>query len=174
MRARKDGGVVQDTRPARPGAAAPLYDRDFALWIGEQVRLLEAGEWAALDVPNLVEELQGLTKRDERALGSQLQRVMLHLLKRRHQPERASRSWADSIRHGRNEIEDILDQSPSLRRRLPDLMRKHYPRAVADAASQTGLPDKTFPDESPFSLAEILGEHPDEGDEAGGAPSAAA
>ena len=50
-----------------------------------------------LDVPNLIEELEGLTKRDERALGSQLKRVMAHLLKQRYQAERAIRSSEDSI-----------------------------------------------------------------------------
>jgi hypothetical protein len=32
------------------------------------------GDVAALDVEILIEELEGLTKRDERALGSQLKR----------------------------------------------------------------------------------------------------
>ena len=143
-----------------PPSARSLYDEDFALWVERQVGLLKAGDAAALDVANLVEELEGLSERDVRALGSQLERVMLHMLKQRHQPERSGRSWADSIRHGRHEIEDILEQSPSLRRRLPGLMSKHYPRAVADAASQTRLAEKTFPHEPPFSLAEVLGEAP--------------
>jgi Domain of unknown function DUF29 len=49
-----------------------LYDEDFALWVEEQVAVLRAGDVAALDVENLTLELEGLTKRDERALGSQL------------------------------------------------------------------------------------------------------
>jgi hypothetical protein len=140
-----------DAAPPRP-----LYDEDFALWVEAQVAALRAGDVAALDLPNLVEELEGLTKRDERALGSQLKRIMTHLLKQRHQPERASRSWLDSIRNGRERIEDILDQSPSLRRRLPDLMARNYPRARVQAASETRLPEGTFPLEPPFSLEEVL------------------
>ena len=152
--------MAQRTLSRTVPSAPSLYDEDFALWVEQQVGLIKAGDAAALDVANLVEELEGLTKRDVRALGSQLQRIMLHMLKQRYQPERASRSWADSIRHGRNEIEDILEESPSLRRRLPDLMSRRYPRAVADAASQTRLPVGTFPHEPPFSLAEVLGEAP--------------
>jgi Domain of unknown function DUF29 len=144
----------------RPKAVPPrpLYDEDFALWVEEQVAALRAGDVAALDIANLVEELDGLTKRDERALGSQLKRIMTHLLKQRYQPERASRSWQDSIRNGRERIEDVLDQSPSLRRLLPDLMAKNYPRARAQAASETRLPEGTFPLEPPFGLHEVLGE----------------
>jgi hypothetical protein len=53
-----------------------LYDQDFAQWVGRQVELFRTGQAASLDVPNLIEELEGLTKRDERALGAQLKRLM--------------------------------------------------------------------------------------------------
>ncbi len=135
-----------------------LYDRDFALWVGAQVAAIRAGDVATLDAENLVEELEGLTKRDERTLGSQLKRVMVHMLKQRYQPERASRSWEDPIANGREEIADILDQSPSLRRTLPGLMTKNYPRAVAQAAPTPGCAIGAFPDQPPFTLAEVLGE----------------
>jgi hypothetical protein len=58
-------------------------------------------------------EFQGLTRRDERALGAPLKRIMAHLLTQRYQPQRASRSRADSIAHGREEIADVLEQSPA-------------------------------------------------------------
>jgi Domain of unknown function DUF29 len=138
--------------------ARPLYDQDFALWIEEQVAALRAGDVAALDLQNLIEELEGLTKGDQRALGSQLKRIMTHLLKQRYQQQRASRSWADSLRDGREQIEDILERSASLRRLLPDLMTRNYPRAVAQAASQTRLSEDVFPNRPPFDLAEVLGE----------------
>jgi hypothetical protein len=141
------------TRAAPP---RPLYDEDFALWVEAQVAALRAGDAAALDLPNLIEELEGLTRRDERALGSQLKRIMTHLLKQRYQPERASRSWLDSIENGREEIADILEQSPSLRRTLPGLMSKNYPRAVSQASRDVRLPPRAFPSDPPFSLEEVL------------------
>jgi hypothetical protein len=148
----------KERRPT-PQAEPPLYDRDFALWIEAQVAALRAGALGALDVENLVEELEGLTKRDEQeAVGAQLKRVMTHLLEQRHQPERATPSWGRSIRNGREQIADILDQSPSLRRNLPGLMAKNYPRAVAQAADETRLAIGSFPEQPPFSLAEELGE----------------
>jgi hypothetical protein len=137
-----------------------LYDRDFALWVDEQVAALRAGDLPGLDLPNLIEELEGLTKRDQRALGSQVKRIMAHLLKQRYQPRRATRSWQDSIENGREEIADILEQSPSLRHILPGLMTKNYPRAVAQAARDTGLSTERFPERPPFDLAEVLGEMP--------------
>ena len=145
---------------SRAAPARPLYDEDFALWIEEQVVALRAGDVAGLDTENLIEELEGLTKRDQRALGSQLKRIMAHLLKQRYQAQRASRSWQDSIQDGREEIADILEQSPSLRNTLPDLMRKNYPRAVAQAARDSRFPLEHFPERPPFDLAEVLGESP--------------
>ena len=151
-------GSSRRTEPPQPDRS--LYDRDFALWIEAQVAAVRAGDVAALDIANLIEELEGLTRRDERALGSQLKRIMAHLLKQRHQPERATRSWDTSIRNGREQIADILDQSPSLRRSLPGLMTKDYPRAVAQASDDTRSPADVFPSQPPFTLAEVLGEKP--------------
>jgi hypothetical protein len=148
--------LAHDTADAE--GARSLYDRDFALWVEAQVTAIRAGDPEGLDVENLVEELEGLTKRDERALGAQLKRIMAHLLKQRHQPERVTRSWEDSVANGREEIVDILDQSPSLRRTLPAQMIKMYPRAVGQAARDTRLPEETFPREPPFTLEEVLGE----------------
>jgi hypothetical protein len=102
------------------------------------------------------ERVEDLIKRDERALGSQLKRIMAHMLKQHYQPQRASRSWIDSIENGHEEITDILDQSPSLRRTLPDLMTKNYPRPVAQASRDTRLPVDHFPTQPPFTLEEVL------------------
>lgn len=148
---------AQIDEAAEQSRARSLYDRDFAAWVAEQVDLLRSGRPTGLDVDNLIEELEGLTKRDQRAPGSQLKRIMAHLLKQRHQPQRASRSWTDSIEKGREEIADIREQSPSLRHDLPGLMAKNYSRAVNQAARDTRLPAATFPTEPPFSLDEVLG-----------------
>jgi Domain of unknown function DUF29 len=147
-------GIDETTGRGQPRS---LYDRDFAAWVEQQVELLRSRPAAGLDVENLTLELEGLTKRDERALGSQLKRVMVHLLKQRHQPERSTRSWEGSIANGREEIADILEQSPSLRRRLTGLMTKNYPRAIAQAARATRVPIGNFPETPPFTLAEVLG-----------------
>jgi hypothetical protein len=150
------GGSNRQTQAPPPEQS--LYDRDFAAWVEQQVEMLRSGQAAALDIENLALELEGLTERDERALGSKLKRIMAHLLKQRYQPERAARSWEDSIANGREEIADVLEQSPSLRRTLPGLMTKNYPRAVAQAARDTRLPPDSFPDQPPFTLAEVLDE----------------
>jgi hypothetical protein len=156
VKAREMRNQLQAKERRGPVRGPSLYDQDFAAWVERQVELLRAGHATALDVPNLIEELEGLTKRDERALGSQLKRIMAHMLKQRYQPQRASRSWIDSIENGREEIADILEQSPSLSRTLPGLMTKNYPRAVAQASRDTRLTIDHFPAQPPFTLEEVL------------------
>lgn len=146
--------TARATRKPKPSS---LYEEDFAAWIEQQTAALRSGRTDLLDIPNLLDELESLSRSDQRALAAQLRRAMLHLLKLRYQPERRTRSWDDTLRHAREEIADILEDSPSLRRLLPALVAKHYPRAAADAASETGLPDERFPEDPPFALEEILG-----------------
>ena len=127
------------------------YNIDFAEWIGEQVDLLREGHMNRLDVEQLIEELSALARKERRALGSHLKKLLLHLLKWRFQPARRSRSWKVSINNARNQIEDLLEDSPSLRAELSEKqIPKAYRRARTNAATQTGLPVDTFPEECPF------------------------
>jgi hypothetical protein len=48
-----------------------IYQTDLHAWIEEQAELLRAGHHARLDVPNLVEELERLARRERRALTDQ-------------------------------------------------------------------------------------------------------
>jgi hypothetical protein len=90
-----------------------LYDQDFAQRVERQVELLRSGRAAGLDVPNLTLELEGLTKRDERALGSRLKRIMAHLLKQRLQPQCATRSWAARSRTAAGKSPTSLSRAPT-------------------------------------------------------------
>ena len=77
IRVRERGGPVR---------GPSFYEQDFAKCVAPKWSRCAAGRIAALDRPNLIEELEGLTKRDERALGSQLKRIMAHMLNQRYQP----------------------------------------------------------------------------------------
>jgi len=83
----------------------------------------------------------------------------MHLFKWRCQPGLRSQSGTGTIVTQRIEIEDELEQSPSLKRKLPDQLADHYPKAVRRAAGDTGLPTDTFALECPFTVEQIL--HPE-------------
>jgi hypothetical protein len=80
----------------------------------------------------------------------------MHLLKWRYQPELQSRSWRVTIDTQRDELHDLLDDSPSLKTELDDMIRKSYPRSLRKAAFETGIDQANFPQDCPWSSEQIL------------------
>jgi hypothetical protein len=99
-----------------------------------------------------------LGKSERRGIASQLTRLLVHLLKWRHQPERRSDSWRDSIADARLQIQLALEDSPSLRPYPAEQLDTCYRKARRAAAQQTGLAPGRFPDSCPFMLADVLSE----------------
>ena len=135
------------------------YDADFYQWTQQQAALLRQGLLSAVDATNLAEEVESMGKKDRRAIGSHLRNILLHLLKWRYQPERRGSSWTESIGNARDDVEDILADSPSLVPLVESLTAAEYPRARRKAASETGLPLSTFPESCPFTMEQITGDY---------------
>lgn len=133
-----------------------LYDTDFNLWVEAQLSALQAQRIEDLDIPNLVEEIEDLAKRDKKALRSYLKVLLLHLLKWQFQTGKRSSSWNTSIANARIEIEDILADSPSLSNYVPTVVDQAYTNARKLASIETGLSTADFPQALPYSLAEVL------------------
>jgi hypothetical protein len=95
-------------------------------------------------------------KRDLREVNSRLQVVLAHLLKWKYQPRRRSASWRSTLVAQRLEIDAVLQDSPSLRRRMQENLSRTYQGAVRRAAAETGLAQATFPRSCPFSLEQVL------------------
>jgi len=132
------------------------YETDFVAWAEQQASLLKAGELAELDVENLAEEIESLGRSDRRALKSQVTRVILHLLKWHYQPERRSGSWRGSIAEGRVQILALLQDSPSLKPYLLEILAACYDDASLIAIAETTLPDATFPVSCPYTIEQLI------------------
>lgn len=145
--------------PPDPATDASGYELDLVLWCEKQAGLLRARQFDQLDLDNLIEELEAMANRDRRELRSRLRVLIMHLLKHQFQPEANSRSWASTIRTQRHEIEELLEQSPSLERLVPQYAEAAFNKAVALASDETGLPRSAFPDANPYSRQELLDEH---------------
>jgi hypothetical protein len=129
-----------------------LYDDDFYGWATEQAALLRQGRLDQADIPHLIEEIETLGRSERRELESAYRLICMHLLKMIHQPQSASRSWLNTVVRERNNVESILDASPSLKAQRPELFAKAYRQARKEAAVETGLRLAIFPDEPPFTL----------------------
>ncbi|MFN8495758.1 MAG: DUF29 domain-containing protein [Caldilineaceae bacterium] len=133
-----------------------LYDTDFYSWALQQAELLRNEDYADLDIDNLVEEIEAMAKRDRRELLNRLKVILIHLLKWKYQPSHRSKSWTDTLDEQRDEIDTLLDDSPSLRREVPDLIVKAYPKAVAKAAKETSLSPDLFPSRCEWTVEQLL------------------
>lgn len=137
---------------------AELYEQDFCQWADVIAQRLREGRFDALDVEHLIEEIEDMSWSQKRVLLRNLRIVLLHLLKYRYQPEQRSQSWRSSIIEHRIRIAEAFEDSPSLQAYLLENVEKSYQRARTQAAMETELPLKTFPDATPFSIENVLNE----------------
>ena len=132
------------------------YEEDFYAWTVEQARLLRLGDFSAIDVANIAEEIESMGRSDRRELKSRLVILVMHLLKWRHQPGARSRSWSATIDEQRLQIEGILAESPSLRPSVAAMLGEAHAIARARAIAETGLADEVFPEACPFTATDVM------------------
>lgn len=139
-------------------AHTEMYDTDFVEWIEQAIALLKQGKFGELDIEHLIEEVGDLGRRDRHSVCSNLEIVLLHLLKWQFKPEQRSNSWRGSIREHRRRIARIIQDSPSLNNYLKQEYAECYAGARRQAADETGLPLGTFPVECPYTIEQGLNE----------------
>jgi hypothetical protein len=139
------------------------YAHDFYLWTQEQAALLDAQQFAALDIPHLIEEVLSLGQSEQRELYHRLTRLLEHLLKlslaARFLPQdlsRAGRGWRNTVKAQRLEIVKVLRANPSLRPMVPAEIADAY--AVARLEVDTALPleEHAIPLVCPWTSAQVL------------------
>jgi hypothetical protein len=151
------------SEPARKPDLAQ-YEGDFFAWTEEQGRLLRARKAAGLDWENLAEEIETLGRSERGEIRSRLTVILLHLLKWQFQPTGRNASWRATLLEQRDQLNDVLKDSPSLKGYPETVLPKQYSIARMKAAGETELPLDRFPLECPYAISEILDEefHPDE------------
>ena len=126
-----------------------LYEQDFSLWVKDTVQKLKAKNTENLDWEHLIEEIEGLTRSDRRAIKHRLITLFEHALKRRYVPlNECYRGWELTIKRTQSKLQDILEDSPSLRSYLLEIMPNCYQEALENVRIEY---DSLFPDEYVFS-----------------------
>jgi hypothetical protein len=137
------------------------YATDYVGWAEDTAQAIEDGRFQDIDRAALADEVRDLSKSERRGLTSALKVLVMHMLKSRYQPEKQTPSWQASINVQREDVEEYLHESPSLRLDLPRLLEKAYQRARIEAADETGLELDAFPESCEWTVAEILADSAD-------------
>ena len=136
-----------------------LYEKDFYAWIIENAKLIRENRLSELDVENLAEEIECMGRTEKRELFHRLIVLIMHLLKWKCQPQKQSKSWRSTIWTQREELADLLQESPSLQYILQTSLDKAYLKAISKASDETSLPKSQFPAECPFTWEQIFDEN---------------
>lgn len=135
-----------------------LYNKDFYAWTIETIHSLKIKAFDQLDIEHLTEELEGMSAKQRQELRNRLAILLMHLLKWQFQPEMQSKSWEKTIKTQRIDIGFLMEDSPSLKHYVNDLLLKAYKKAVVMASNETGLSESVFPINQPYTLDQILNE----------------
>ncbi len=143
------------------------YDGDFYLWTMEQARLLRASHPDGIDWENVAEEIETLGNELVRELGSRLTVIVEHMLKYQHGMNRdPAGGWEETLLEQRQRIDDLFDQSPSLRRKIERRLDRSYGQGRRKALasfkvyepSQVTHYRKALPDALPYTVEQLLDE----------------
>jgi hypothetical protein len=132
------------------------YEQDFYAWTVEQAKLLRSGEFSKVDALNVAEEIESVGRRDRRELGDRLENLLVELLKWRCQPGARCGNWQSAILQQRFEVEQIVEDSPSLRQFAIERLGEAYSDARERVVGELGLLQPDFPADCPFSLDQVL------------------
>lgn len=122
-----------------------LYEQDFVAWCEDTVAKLRKRELDYLDFDNLIEEVESLGRSDRRELRNRLMVLLAHLLKRMYvnSPENFN-GWEVTIVEQRQQIKGLLEDSPSLKPYLAEILAKVYANALESVRfeyKQTEFPE---------------------------------
>jgi hypothetical protein len=105
--------------------AEDLYQEDFYVWTEVQAGLLRKRRFEALDLANLIEEVEGLGDAKKSAALTNASVIIEHLLKLQHGPAQdPRRGWSESILEHRTRLE--LELTPRLRQLLDEELPRVY------------------------------------------------
>ena len=154
-----------------------LYFDDIWTWSRRQAAALRRGDWSALDLENVIEEIEDVGNRYADAWTSYCTNVIAHLLKIESSGSSEDlRHWNEEIETWRDSMVDLLADSPGMKHELSGLLAKAWKRGRRDAvrelvkhggAVEAAVEKRLrrswelqLPQECPYALVEIAGYEP--------------
>ena len=142
------------------GPPAELYERDYYAWILAQVSALRERRIEDIDWENVAEEIEGLAKSEKRGLRNQIARLYEHLLKlayaRGRRLEQNRRGWQLTVESACRDIDELLEESPSLVPKVNELLPRAYESGRIAALIATNLPEKAIPQQPLWTFDKVM------------------
>jgi len=136
-----------------------LYETDDLEWLEATIELLKTRQFSALDLENLIEELEDLGSEKKHAVVSFLSQLLRHLLLLQYwtsESENNSVHWLEEIYNFRFELNERL--TTTLRNYLEKELERIYQKALKAVKIKTQN-SVEFPSECPYKLEELLDEN---------------
>jgi Domain of unknown function DUF29 len=133
-----------------------IYEIDEHLWLEETIKILKENRLDNLDIENLIEELESLSKKDKNRVSSFLEQIIRHLLLLQYwtiEQEINKNHWRAEIIGFRTQIKKYL--TTNLHNYLADELNVIYQDALEYVREKTGL-SVDFPQECPYTLEQLL------------------
>jgi hypothetical protein len=145
---------------------ADACDTDLTLWAERQARALReagrAGTNLPIDWENVAEAIEALGKSQARELASRVRTILVHLIKLQASPAAEPRgAWRATIVEQRSEVDRLIEDSPSLRQVIADIIAKETdpaPRQVAAALTDYRETARIALNSLHYSETDVLGD----------------
>jgi hypothetical protein len=154
--------IMLATGEAARTQPAVNIDDDFDGWLLGQAAALRERRYVLLNCDRLAEELEDMAAVRRGALRSDLTVLLTHLLKLEYAAKAIEREWSerqwklDIVGH-RDRVNDLLQESGTLRSELESLKREAYRRARKRAGLLVDPNQNPVgPEECPWSTEQIL------------------
>ena len=124
-----------------------LHKQDFNLWLEKTAVAIRNKDFTNMDWDNLLEEIEDMGASQKRALRNYTKRLIEHILKLKYcnsEKEYSAKGWRTEIINFRDEIKEILQESPSLKNYLEENYQTWYNKSVKAMQEKFEIPDNNF------------------------------
>ena len=137
-----------------------LYDLDYNLWQQQAIADLQNRDSSNLDWENLILEIAEVGKSQKRALKNYVQRLIEHILKIQYwesEKERNLSHWRIEIRNFREQILELLADSPSLKNYLEQNYVEWYKKSISKMQLEFSIENQQIIDLSDILSLDFFG-----------------
>ena len=137
----------------------PKHDKDFYGWALATADLLKQGKYQEADMDYIIEEIEDMGRSEKRQLVNRLAVLFAHLMKWTYQPElreENARGWEATIEHQRHKIKRLIQENPSLKPQIPDVMAESFLDSKMLLKKETLIDLKRVPQNCPYHFEQII------------------